>query len=70
MALDWREVGGPPVTDTGGKSFGSMLIRNSLAHDPAGRADRIAAADGVRCQFVFTAKAIVMAGEEETTVEG
>ena len=48
MALDWREVGGPPVTDTGGKSFGSMLIRNSLIHDPAGRADRIVAPDGVR----------------------
>ncbi|WP_370677726.1 PAS domain-containing protein [Pleomorphomonas sp. PLEO] len=59
VTLDWRETGGPPVKDAGGKGFGSMLIRNSLAHDPAGRADWIAAPDGVRCQFVFTAKAIV-----------
>ncbi len=60
--LDWREMDGPPVTGKAGKGFGSMLIRNSLAHDQAGRADWIAAPDGVRCQFVFTASPV--AGEE------
>ncbi|SFM95987.1 Two-component sensor histidine kinase, contains HisKA and HATPase domains [Pleomorphomonas diazotrophica] len=65
VTLDWREAGGPPVTGAAGKGFGSMLIRNSLAHDPAGRADWVAAPDGVRCQFVFSAKAVVAeAGEE------
>ena len=70
VTLDWREMNGPPVTGTGGKGFGSMLIRNSLAHDPAGRADWLAAPDGVRCQFVFTAKAIVRDGEQEAKTEG
>ncbi|PIO97338.1 sensor histidine kinase [Pleomorphomonas carboxyditropha] len=65
VKLDWREVGGPPVTGAAGKGFGSMLIRNSLAHDPMGRADWIAAPDGVRCQFLFTAKAIVETDKEE-----
>ena len=59
MRLDWREAGGPPVEVGAGKGFGSMLIRNSLAHDSMGRADWTAAPDGVRCQFVFSAKAIV-----------
>lgn len=69
--LDWREVGGPPVkSGTGGKGFGSMLIRNSLAHDQAGRADWLAAPDGVRCQFVFTAKPIVPAPAAETASSG
>jgi two-component sensor histidine kinase len=62
VTLDWREVGGPPVTGTAGKGFGSMLIRNSLAHDQAGRADWSADPDGVRCRFIFTAKPIT--GEE------
>ncbi|WP_051228645.1 PAS domain-containing sensor histidine kinase [Pleomorphomonas oryzae] len=66
--LDWREVGGPPVTSSaGGQGFGSMLIRNSLAHDPAGRADWLAAPDGVRCQFVFTAKPVTETAEEQAT---
>ena len=69
VTLDWREAGGPPVSNDGSKGFGSMLIRNSLAHDPAGRADWIAAPDGVRCRFVFTAKAIVKPGVETTTSE-
>lgn len=65
VTLNWREAGGPPVTGAAGKGFGSMLIRNSLAHDPAGRADWTPAPDGVRCQFIFSAKAIVAeAGEE------
>ncbi|MCM5557325.1 PAS domain-containing protein [Pleomorphomonas sp. JP5] len=57
--LDWRETGGPPVVAGGDKGFGSKLIRNSLAHDSMGRADWTADPDGVRCQFVFSAKAIV-----------
>lgn len=65
VTLDWLEAGGPPVTGAAGKGFGSMLIRNSLAHDPVGRADWVAAPDGVRCQFIFGAKAIVAeAGQE------
>jgi PAS domain S-box-containing protein len=59
VKLDWREAGGPPVEVGTSKGFGSMLIRNSLAHDSMGRADWTAAPDGVRCQFVFSAKAIV-----------
>lgn len=70
VMLDWREQGGPPVVGAGGKGFGSMLIRNSLAHDPAGRADWTAAPDGVRCQFAFTAKAIVKAEGEEAAIGG
>lgn len=71
VSLDWREIGGPPVkADAGGKGFGSMLIRNSLAHDPAGRADWFAAPDGVRCQFVFTAKPVVETAEEQAPISG
>ncbi|WP_053240088.1 PAS domain-containing protein [Pleomorphomonas koreensis] len=55
--LDWCEVGGPPIEESK-KGFGSILIRNSLAHDPRGRADWMATPEGVCCQFVFGAKAV------------
>lgn len=66
VTLDWREVGGPPVEARTGKGFGSMLIRNSLAHDQMGRADWTTAPDGVRCQFVFTGKPVVASGGDQT----
>ncbi len=65
VTLDWRELGGPPVTGTAGKGFGSMLIRNSLAHDQAGRADWSADPDGVRCRFIFTAKPVTGEARED-----
>jgi PAS domain S-box-containing protein len=58
VTLDWRERGGPPVAAERRSGFGSMLIRTSLAHDPHGRADWSPAPDGVRCQLVFTARAV------------
>ena len=55
VTLEWSESGGPVPVPEARTGFGSMLIRNSLAHDPHGRTDWALAPDGVRCRFVFRA---------------
>ncbi|MGH6982091.1 MAG: sensor histidine kinase, partial [Stellaceae bacterium] len=37
LRLNWMETGGPPVTKTGHKGFGSMLIERGLSFELDGR---------------------------------
>jgi two-component sensor histidine kinase len=50
LVLDWREIGGPVPTKTGGDGFGSRLI-HALAEQHGGSFDRDFAPTGVTCRL-------------------
>jgi two-component sensor histidine kinase len=51
LALEWREVGGPPVACKTGSSYGTNLIRNLIPHELGGTVDLRFAAEGVNCKI-------------------
>ena len=50
-ASRWLESGGPPVSPSGGKGFGSRLIEGALAHELAGEVRISYGLTGVTCQI-------------------
>lgn len=49
LALEWVEIGGPPVSETNHKGFGRTLIASSLKYLPGGGSDIEFRPDGLRC---------------------
>lgn len=47
VAMSWREVGGPPVTESGSSGFGSRLVELSVTGQLQGSWDRQFAPDGL-----------------------
>ena len=52
FVLEWRETGGPPVTEPATSGFGSFLIRSVLADDFNGEVALEYHPDGVVCRLV------------------
>ncbi|MCC6736429.1 MAG: sensor histidine kinase [Bauldia sp.] len=51
LILDWRESGGPPVTEGGDAGFGTTLIRRAAALQLGGSADLDFAPAGLSCHI-------------------
>ena len=52
FAIRWCEKGGPPVTDTGKRGFGSRLVEMAVKGQLQGKWDRQFAADGLVVELV------------------
>jgi two-component sensor histidine kinase len=49
LHVEWREVGGPPVSPPRRRGFGSRLIEQALASDLGGDTRLYFLSEGVRC---------------------
>jgi two-component sensor histidine kinase len=49
LHIEWREIGGPPVSPPQRRGFGSRLIEQALASDLNGNAQLYFPREGVRC---------------------
>jgi PAS domain S-box-containing protein len=54
--IEWREIGGPPVTAPTRSSYGTNLVRDLIPHELGGTVDLAFAADGVRCRIELPAE--------------
>jgi two-component sensor histidine kinase len=48
-SVEWRELGGPPVTEPASNGFGTTVITRSLSYSPHGGAELTFEPEGVRC---------------------
>jgi PAS domain S-box-containing protein len=53
LRIDWIEQGGPPVTDSRQRGFGSRLIEGSIAAELSGSARLTFEPEGLRCEIAF-----------------
>jgi light-regulated signal transduction histidine kinase (bacteriophytochrome)/CheY-like chemotaxis protein len=53
LKIDWREVGGPPVTTPTRRGFGSTIIERTIPHELNGKAAVEYPAAGLRATFVI-----------------
>lgn len=51
LALDWQELGGPPVKPSGRKGFGSRLIERGLAAEYGSKAELDFREEGLHCRI-------------------
>jgi two-component sensor histidine kinase len=51
LHVEWREMGGPPVSTPQRRGFGSRLIEQALASDLDGDARLYFPSEGVRCSM-------------------
>ena len=49
LKIDWREIGGPPVTPQTRSGFGTSLIRDLIPHELGGTIDLGFNTEGVCC---------------------
>jgi two-component sensor histidine kinase len=49
LALEWRESGGPPVTNPHRRGYGTRLINGGISHELGGTVQLDFDADGLRC---------------------
>jgi two-component sensor histidine kinase len=58
LQLEWKEEGGPPVTEPEARGFGSRLIERGLQADLGGSAKLFFEPDGLRCRVTASLDAI------------
>ncbi len=58
LHLEWKEQGGPPVSEPAGRGFGSRLIERGLSADLGGTAHLAFEPDGLRCTITASLAAI------------
>jgi PAS domain S-box-containing protein len=51
IALEWRELGGPPVMAVHEAGYGTTVIRDLLPYELGGSVDLVFAPEGVRCDL-------------------
>jgi two-component sensor histidine kinase len=51
LVLEWREVGGPPVTAPSKPSYGTSTIRDLIPYEFGGTVELVLAQEGVRCRL-------------------
>ena len=56
LAIEWREIGGPPVLAPGQSSYGTEIIRELIPFELGGTAELAFASDGVRCRMEIPAE--------------
>ena len=57
VTLDWKERGGPPVSQPSHQGFGGRVIRHLAVHEPSGAVSVVFEPDGVRARLAFGAAA-------------
>jgi PAS domain S-box-containing protein len=55
LALEWREVGGPPVTDPSKSGYGTTIVRELIPFELGGTVELTFAPDGLRCRLEIPA---------------
>jgi two-component sensor histidine kinase len=55
LVLEWREIGGPPVTTPSKPSYGTSTIRDLIPYEFGGAVDLVLAQEGVRCHLELPA---------------
>jgi PAS domain S-box-containing protein len=61
LAIDWREIDGPPVSTPSVSGYGSNIIRELIPFELGGNAELIFASEGIRCQLEIPADWISIA---------
>jgi PAS domain S-box-containing protein len=56
LTLEWREIGGPPVSVPGNSGYGTSTIRDLIPYEFDGTVDLLFAPDGVRCRLRLPAE--------------
>src|SRR5262245_27645700 len=51
LALEWQEIGGPPVSAPRNSGFGTSTIRDLIPYEFHGTVDLVFAPEGVRCRL-------------------
>jgi PAS domain S-box-containing protein len=51
LAIDWQEIGGPPVRAPSQSSYGTEIVRELIPFELGGTAELAFAGDGVRCRM-------------------
>jgi two-component sensor histidine kinase len=66
LALEWREVGGPPIAARGPTGYGSSVIRDLIPYELGGTVDYVLAPEGVRCRVEVPSKWLRIGVREHT----
>jgi two-component sensor histidine kinase len=51
LAIEWQEIGGPPVLAPSRSGYGTRIIRELIPYELGGKVDLAFAADGFRCRL-------------------
>ena len=62
LAIEWQEIGGPPVLAPRQSGYGMSIIRELIPYELSGTADLDFASDGVRCRLNIPADWISRGG--------
>jgi PAS domain S-box-containing protein len=55
LAIEWQEIGGPPVSAPSASGYGTTIIRDLIPYEFGGRVDLVFALQGVRCHVELPA---------------
>ena len=55
LVVEWKEIGGPPVVETGKTSYGTSTIRHLIPYEFGGTVDLMLDLEGVRCRVELPA---------------
>jgi PAS domain S-box-containing protein len=56
LAIEWKEIGGPPVVEPSRSSYGSTVVRELIPFELEGKVDLDFAKDGLRCRLEIPAE--------------
>jgi PAS domain S-box-containing protein len=66
LAIEWQEIGGPPVSAPSDSGYGTSIIRELLPYELGGTAELAFAPGGVHCRLEVPADWVGNAGETPT----
>jgi two-component sensor histidine kinase len=58
LAIEWQEIGGPPVSPPNASGYGTSIIRELLPYEVGGTTDLTFASSGVRCRMEVPAHCV------------
>jgi len=58
LAVEWQEIGGPPVSTPSASGYGTSIIRELIPYELGGTVDLAFAAGGVRCRLEVPAHCV------------
>src|SRR5262249_13862943 len=58
LAIEWQEIGGPPVSTPKASGYGTSIIRELIPYELGGTVDLTFAPSGVRCRLEVPAQCV------------